>query len=122
MSLSNDELVKQLELCLEDVEQTFSEDAPPLDTGPLYQGIYQKIMEERKALAEKWIEANVPPLENIGRLKAVEAQQLKKRLTARSAYLSDSQAGLVQEALDACEARLDELEVEGLWPGITVVS
>lgn len=122
MSQTDSELAKLVEHCVQETEVMFSEDAPPLQAGRIYDGIYQKIRQERKVLAKRWIEKNLPDMESIRELDASEAQRVKSRLEALPVYLSESEESSVRQALVSCEERLDELEVEGLLARYSALS
>lgn len=113
-SLTDDALVTRLHQCLAEMKQGFVSNAPILDVDLIYKGLYETVSTERKKKAATWMKLNMPVLEEIHCLTASEAHQLKTKLLARPAYLSRTQESLVQQALGACDARLDELEVEGL--------
>lgn len=87
---------------------------PPLDAKTLYDTMFQKALEVRERKAAKWMEANVPALGDITHLSASEVQHVRSRLLAPPVFLSDLQASLVRQVVEACDARLDDLEVDGL--------
>jgi len=122
MNRTDLELAELLTQCFVETNMAFADDAPPLDAESVYEGIYERVLMERKALAETWMEMNVPALDEICKYTAVEAQQTKSRLESRPAYLAESQVDLVKMASESCRARLDELEVEGLLVRYQVMS
>ena len=114
-NLSGEELKGLYEKCLAETRScTFSGEPPPLDVDVIYDRMYTKVRKELEVRALHWMRQNVPAIEGIRRFTAREAQETKIRLAAKPTYLSREQLSLVQQALQACEERLDELEVEGL--------
>jgi hypothetical protein len=114
MSSTNAELAELVAQCHEELRGAFLDGDPPLDAKTLYDTMFQKALEVRERKAAKWMEANVPALGDITHLSASEVQHVRSRLLAPPVFLSDLQASLVRQVVEACDARLDDLEVDGL--------
>ncbi len=90
------------------------DDELPWDIEETYETLMSTIQARRETAAEKWLAENVPAKKTISALEAREAQRLKTFLQSSPAFLSKEQIKKVEDALSACEARLDELQVDGL--------
>lgn len=90
------------------------DDELPWDIEETYETLMKAIQAKRETAAEKWLADNVPAKKNISALEAREAQRLLIVLQSSPAILSKEQIKKVEDALSACEARLDGLQVDGL--------
>lgn len=90
------------------------DDELPWDLEETYEALTNAIQAEREAAAKQWIAAHVPAKKNIVALEARDAQRLRTQLDAPPAFLSKEQTKQVDEAIKACDARLDDLQVDGL--------
>jgi hypothetical protein len=112
--LTEDDLYHVFEQCENDMMDSFSDDSPPLDTSPIYDNILKIVYDKRHLQAADWMERvfdTMPPVETLDAQGVLNAKQ---RLAKMPAVLSESQRQMVQERIQACDRRLDELEVEGL--------
>ncbi len=112
--LSEEEFKTVCEQCMEENENAFSDDAPPLDNELIYGSIIKIIKTKRERIAAEWMQHNVPDQSTIAVFNAIRAMECKTRLQRMPHLLSSDQKMLVHRALQACEDRLDELEIEGL--------
>jgi hypothetical protein len=112
--LSEEEFENVCKQCMEENENAFSGDAPPLDNELIYGSIIKIIKTKRERIAAEWVRYNVPGLSVIAGFNAEKAMECKDRLQRMPRLLSANQKMLVHRALQACEDRLDELEIEGL--------
>ena len=114
MNLAEDELSDVFEQCETAMNDAFSDDSPPLDSDPIYYDILKIIYEKRQAFAADWMRRVFEGSPDIESLDATGVLELKRQLEKMPPVLSESQAAMVQKKLEACERRLDDLEVEGL--------
>ena len=121
-NLSVEEFAAACESCMEETEKYFSDDAPPLDHESIYIYLKGKIEKDRTLAANEWFLRNMPDIKGIKTINANDALQLKSVLLPIPKVLSEDQKVIVQKAVDACEKRLDELEVEGLIARFKVLS
>ena len=96
------------------MNDAFSDDSPPLDSDPIYYDILKIIYEKRQAFAADWMRRVFEGSPDVESLDATGVLELKRQLEKMPPVLSESQAAMVQKKLEACERRLDDLEVEGL--------
>lgn len=113
-SLNEKEFMDLCNQCKLEIEKEFSDDVPPLDNELIYAGIINTILSKREEKANDWMKRNVPDFKIIPRLEASKAIEIKMRLLTMPPILSIQQVRLANTALEACEKRLDELEIEGL--------
>ncbi|AEG14187.1 hypothetical protein Desku_0571 [Desulfofundulus kuznetsovii DSM 6115] len=113
-SLNEEEFEAACKRCIEENNNEFSDDAPPLDNELVYNGLIKTIRANRERAALEWMQHNVPDPQAIAGFDASMAMEYKTRLQKMPRVLSAQQVKIVREALAACERRLDELEVEGL--------
>lgn len=98
-----------------DAKATQTEDDElPWDIEQTYEALTTAIQTRRETAAEKWCQEHVPSKKSIAALEARDAQRLLTVLQNSPAFLSKEQTRKVEEALSAAEARLDELQVDGL--------
>ena len=90
------------------------DDELPWDIEETYETLTMAIQTRRETTAEKWCEEHVPAKKSIADLEAREAQRLLTVLQNSPTFLAKEQIKKVDEALTACEARLNELQVDGL--------
>lgn len=90
------------------------DDELPWDIEETYEALMKFILAEHEATAARWIAEHVPAKKNISALEARDAQRLRTQLQSAPAFLSKDQTKKVEEAIDACDARLDALQVDGL--------
>jgi hypothetical protein len=90
------------------------DDELPWDIEETYETLMTTIQARRETAAEKWLAENVPTKKSISTLEARDAQRLKTFLQSSPAFLSKEQIKKVEDALSACEVRLDDLQVDGL--------
>jgi hypothetical protein len=90
------------------------DDELPWDLEETYARLIAFKQTQRETVAATWVTNNIPPKKNIASMEAREAQRLKTLLQAAPVFLSKEQTKKVEEAINACEARLDELQVDGL--------
>jgi hypothetical protein len=112
--LTDDEFEGTLKDCLEETEEYFVDDAPPLDALLIYESIRTKIWGKRQDMAAIWMEQNVPSIKEIRNHDANKVVMVREGLRKRPRVLSSEQVAEVNKVIKACEQRLDELEVEGL--------
>lgn len=113
-SLSEFDLKVLFQRCLDECEQAFGDDDPPLDNESIYGCIKEHTIAKRRKLAEEWMMRVVPEQPKILGFTASAAIELRNRLMKKPAVLSDKEMEIVNYAIAACERRIDELEVEGL--------
>jgi len=114
MDLAEDELSYIFEQCKTAMKDAFSDDSPPLDSDPIYDDILKIIHEKRHAFAADWMSQVFEDSLDVESLDATGVLELKRQLEKMPPVLSENQAAMVQKKLEACERRLDDLEVEGL--------
>ncbi len=90
------------------------DDELPWDIEETYESLMKAIQAKREKAAEEWLTEHIPTKKSISALEARDAQRLKTSLQSSPAFLSKEQLKKVEEALSACEARLDDLQVDGL--------
>ena len=90
------------------------DDELPWDIEETYEALMTAIQTRRETTAEKWCEEHVPAKKSTALLEARDAQRLLTVLQNSPAFLAKEQIKKVDEALTACEARLNELQVDGL--------
>lgn len=90
------------------------DDELPWDLEETYGHLVAFKQTQRESASATWITNNIPAKKTIASLEARDAQRLSRLLQAAPVFLSKEQAKKVEEAVKACEARLDELEVDGL--------
>lgn len=113
-SLNEKELKDVFNRCLKESEENFCEDAPPLDNEFIYDSILYVIKNKRENMASEWMRHNYFQPKEIENSNALTTLSIKTKLQKMPCYLSTKQLQKVSEAINACEERLDELEVEGL--------
>ncbi len=113
-TLTAEEFTAACESCMEETEQYFSDDAPPLDHESIYSYLKNEIMGNRERAANDWFLRNVPEEGYVNKIDASRVYQIQKELLQKPKILSKEQVDAVNKAIKACGKRLDELEVEGL--------
>jgi len=113
-NMSNAELSDMVKACVKEVEDNFTGDVPPLDTEAIYQSILDNLLEKRNRLAKEWMIRNMVSVNAVMESNASKVMDIKRRMHNAPRYLSDYQSKEVEEIVNACEKRLDELELEGL--------
>ncbi|WP_066633163.1 hypothetical protein [Desulfolucanica intricata] len=113
-NLSEKEFDTLCKECIKEVEKAFLDDAPPLDNDLIFDSIIKTVKSKRERLANDWMRHNVPNLISIDKLSATKTIEIKTQLQKMPRVLSAEQYKLVVKAIEACENRLDELEIEGL--------
>ncbi len=121
-ALSEEEFLAACRRCKEENDNEFADDASPLDNEIIYDSIKKGLSEKRKRIASEWMLHNVPKLEEIHNFNATVTMQYKARLQKMPLVLSYEQVKTVRERIEACEKRLDELEVEGLLAKFNAMS
>ncbi|MGQ9681553.1 MAG: hypothetical protein ACUVX9_03340 [Anaerolineae bacterium] len=100
--------------CLKTAPAELGSDELPLDLEAAYAGMAASIREARKKAADAWMLVAVPERAVLAQAEAQVAIETIKRLRAAPRYLSPQQMYQVGEMLEACDRRLEELEVDGL--------
>lgn len=113
--LSDEELDIVLEQCQQELIEQFIDDCPPLDAELIYRDIMTSIRGKRDRVASQWIEMALAKTRELPTLGAAEVISIRKQLENMPAVLSEEQRKRVRVEIEACESRLDELEVEGLF-------
>ncbi|MCD5401674.1 hypothetical protein LR013_03690 [candidate division NPL-UPA2 bacterium] len=121
-NLNDKELGIVCKECVQETEEEFYDDVPPLDNELIYDSIIKIIRGKRGKTALGWMQRNVPDLQVIVGFNALEATERRAILREMPRVLSDGQSSIVKGALEACEKRLDELEIEGLLERFRVLS
>jgi hypothetical protein len=98
------------------------DDELPWDIEETYEALMTAIQIKRESTAEKWCAEHVPGKKSIAELEAREAQRLLTLLQNAPAYLAKDQIKKAEEALTTCEARLNELQVDGLLAKFEILS
>lgn len=115
LELIDAELISLLEKCKKELKEAFEDDVPPLDSELIYEDIMKSIREQRSAIAKEWIEKIITETEKIKNSNAQQVLEIKRYLMNGPSVLNVAQRDLVNRWIEACESRLDELEVEGLY-------
>lgn len=113
-TLSDSEFEALVSECMAATEAEFGEDEPPLDSEAAYQGIAQTIRARRQQSADTWMRAHVPQKEAVLSADAQRALDIRAGLRSVPRYLNSAQMEVVRQVAEACDRRLDELEIEGL--------
>lgn len=113
-SLNERDFIEIFEKCVRETQDAFVGDVPPLDNEMIYASIRQLILDNRVLLASNWMKSHVPLPTEIKRMDAQLVIDIKSRLLNMPAYLSAIQQQQVIQVIDACNQRLNDLEVEGL--------
>ncbi len=113
-SLTEEELDETLERCRRELDDLYPEDQPPLDSEPIYNDMMKNIRQRRCQLASEWMERMLQKTEEIQTADATRVLEIKRQLEKMPAVLSGEQRQRIEGEIEACERRLDELEVEGL--------
>jgi hypothetical protein len=90
------------------------DDELPWDVEETYETLVTAMEAKHGKAAGEWIREHVPTKKNISALEPREAQRLKLFLQSFPAFLSKEQVKKVDDALNDCDARLDDLQVDGL--------
>ncbi|HRX00618.1 MAG TPA: hypothetical protein P5280_14085, partial [Cyclobacteriaceae bacterium] len=112
--LYDHEFLKILQQCQEESNTCFDGDDTPLDSEAIYASIEESLQAKRSGLASIWMENHVPALNGITKYDAAKALQTIASLQKRPKLLSANQVTEVKKVIEACEMRIDELEVDGL--------
>lgn len=112
-------LLKQFE---QDNDASFEEDDPPLDNGVIYASIGATLRAKRWGLSIIWMEKHVPDMEEVKKYDAVKAIQTINSLQNHPKLLMEDQVANVNQIIEACGKRLDELEIDGLLAKFEVLS
>lgn len=112
-SLGSEEFERLCGQLRDENDLAFVDDSPPLDNEFIYQSIKESISIKRKQIADEWMKNTVPKLEAIEKFDASTAHSYMTRLNSMPPVLSEHQRGIAQQAIEACEKRLELLEVEG---------
>lgn len=113
-SLGYDDFLSTFEICMEETVEYFSDDNPPLDYEIIYSSFKEDIEQRRERAATEWFSRNVPNISSILKSEASDVLQIKNILMSAPRILAEQQIKILKETVDACEDRLDELELEGL--------
>lgn len=113
-TLSPSEFEQACSECLAQVKAEFGDEAPPLDEDAIYESMIALVKNERERAASDWLRRNLPGVDGIERMDARSVLDIRSRLQSRPRFLSDQQVAEVDAVLEACDKRLDDLEVEGL--------
>jgi len=117
--LDNDSLDEAafIDLCRrfkEQNDEAFHDDASPLDNEHIYSGIMKSIGAKRERMATDWISSNIPSNQDMKSSDAPTVNMYRTQLLDMPPYLSSKQREVAYQALQDCEKRLDDLEVEGI--------
>ncbi|WP_395857721.1 hypothetical protein [Dethiobacter alkaliphilus] len=112
-NLTEDGLSKAISNCYKETETEFAEDAPPLDYESIYEGIINAVRANREQKAREWMK-DVPEIREIANYDSYEAMSVKQRLLNIPPVLNKAQIQTVQQAVGACDDRIDELELDGM--------
>lgn len=112
--LDTPEFVRLWKIYKQSTEDSMGDEETPLDNDALYISMFKAILEKRRKMAEQWMQANTKFSKGIEEFSAEECTTAIRRLQQSPAVLSDKQRKIVNNIIQQCEARLDELEVDGL--------
>ncbi len=113
-SLDEDAFTNLSRRCKEQNYEAFADDAPPLDNEHIYSGIMECIGAKREQRAADWLSTNIPSNQDIKSSDAPTVNMYRTQLLDMPPYLSSKQREVAYQALQECEKRLDDLEVEGI--------
>lgn len=111
---TDSELDALLKHCQQELAALYPEDQPPLDSELIYKDMMENIKNKRSQIAAEWMERNLPKTEEIRKADAARLLEIKRQLEKMPAVLSVEQRAIIQNEIEACDRRLDELEVDGL--------
>jgi hypothetical protein len=114
IEMSDTEFEQIVKQCIDETDQVFSDDAPPLDVDMIYGFIKDKVKQRRADSSAEWMKRNVPTLKEIRNYDAQRAVRVVNILKNSPKFLSTDQVQHVKQIIQGCEDRLDKLEVEGL--------
>ena len=120
--LFNDEFQSLLKQFEQDNDASFEEDDPPLDNEVIYASIGAALQAKRGGLSIIWMEKHVPDLKDVKKYDAVKAIQTINSLQNHPRLLMEDQVANVNQIIEACGLRLDELEVDGMLAKFEVLS
>lgn len=113
-TLSEDEFENTFNYCLQEMDQAFSDDDPPLDTEIIYNNIKKQVIEKRRNRASQWIKKYIDDIEDISTMDARRTSEVIKVLENAPPVLSLEEKKTVHDLLSICESHLDELDIDGL--------
>lgn len=114
LSLS-EEIFEQIFIkCSYETKAFFTDDDPPLDYDFIYNGMKEAIRTTREAKAKEWIEQNLSPIQEIKLYDSQRAMSTKNRLLNMPPVLALQKINKVKDAINACDDRIDQLEVDGM--------
>jgi hypothetical protein len=113
LALTEAEFESTITKCYNETEAAFADDAPPLDYEVIYEGIVSSIRVSREQKAQEWME-DVPAIRELAKYDSYKAISTKSRLLNMPPVLNISQIKKVQEIIQACDDRIDELELDGV--------
>lgn len=113
-SLTDSELTETLDRCLGEIAESFIDDQPPLDSELIFSNIMSLAKDYRSKLAIDWLNIVLPKTRGIQAAAASQIIETKKQLEKMPAVLSQEQRARILTEIQACDKRLDEMEVEGL--------
>ena len=90
------------------------DDELPWDIEETYESLMTAIQAKRETASADWVIKHVPSKKQLATLEAKEALRLKALLQNSPAFLSKEQVKRVEDAHSACDARLDNLQIDGL--------
>ena len=100
----------------------FGEDKPPLDNAPIYQDIKTSIDKTRSEKALEWLAMVQPKIDKVKEADASYIVNIKKQIESYPAVLNYEQQRTIDLAIEECETRLDQMEVESLIAKFTALS
>lgn len=111
----DDEIKSYCETLKDETRNMLGEDAEiPWDIDSTYQNLLDSIFAQRGEEARIWMDRNLIPIEAIMQLDARSTNQLRQILQSPPSFINSQDMIRVSNALDACNKRLDDLEIEGL--------
>ena len=95
---------------------------PPMDCEALYAAVLAQVRVRRRELASAWMNRHFPRLITVESSAAGTLQALRDALRNSPGYLSEEERARVSALLQACQRRLEELEVEALFSSFKLLS
>ena len=90
------------------------EDELPWDIEGTYKSLITDIQSKRETATADWVNTHVPSTKQLATLEARDALRLKALLQTPPAFLAKEQVKRLKDAIAACDARLDYLQIDGL--------
>lgn len=115
LDLTKEDIEERCRVFVEQVEEALSEDDEiPWDISETYRCLIDSIQEQRRGNTKLWLDKHLTSIEQIRKMDVREANQLRIILLSPPVFTNEAESKRLSSTLDACQQRLNDLDVDGL--------